>query len=506
MYKTVKGKWVSQGAAAAPGSGGGKVNELVYANLKVKDSWQVRARARPKVGLDVLNDTLVTFTLTGDDQVDTVGVLSGGGGASAFAMKANNTTIMGTILSVDGVTPVTKATVTIVATSDNIQPNKRGTDSTVVKTHKTTGVFTFTGLREGPYTISVADDATWSYMVTLADTAQKVNCKAVSAVCPVIKTVPAAGTGKEKNTDANTATRDVQGYLSTSVVNFAPHYMTTKIQGVVVNDRDDLNALDPGEAVQGVTITLYDDKDNDGKVDSGEELATTTTDAKGAYGFSGLKEDNYLVTAASAASVTVLRAFNSAGTPQATVDVLTTAAKGAGATLNQNGTRQVGNMDPSDVAQNDEFPRWDYALNTAAADGGGVGGGGPNFANGALTLSPAHFLALNQNGTLSGKIIDGAAKVKANVQVQIQRCATAVGYPVNPAVVPIVGTCSTTWLDTKFILQTDSDASGNYSFSGLSEGVWQVTTSGVETTPAGGSWLIRVKGDLDQVVANFIIT
>ena len=89
---------------------------------------------------------------------------------------------------------------------------------------------------------------------------------------------------------------------------------------------------------------------------------------------------------------------------------------------------------------------------------------------------------------------------------QVPRCRTAFGYPGNPLFVPILGTWRTTWLDTKFILQTDSDASGNYSFSGLSEGVWQVTTSGVETTPAGGSWLIRVKGDLDQVVANFIIT
>ena len=103
------------------------------------------------------------------------------------------------------------------------------------------------------------------------------------------------------NTDAFNGTRDLEGYGRASVANFAAHRMDTKVEGVVVNDRDaDFNTLDPGEALAAVTITLIDDANADGLVTAGEvTVGTTTTDATGAYAFSGLQEDNYIVSALS---------------------------------------------------------------------------------------------------------------------------------------------------------------------------------------------------------------
>ncbi|MCH7530966.1 MAG: hypothetical protein IIB36_04285 [Gemmatimonadetes bacterium] len=505
-----KGKATTFGGSLAPGPGAPfKAWERPYFNITVDTAattgggrldmlYRIRATSTdPRV--DILNDTLVDFTLDGGDQVDTIAPLRGSGGVSTFATKANNTSISGTILSVDGVTPIDKKTlVTIQATSDNIQPNKRGTDSILVKT-ATDGTWALTGMREGPYTVSVEDDTgKWEYMVTLQDTTQKANTGA--------KTVPVAGKvgSEDENTDAHTATRDNQGWGGTSVVNFAPHYMATKIEGLVVNDRDsDFNTVDAAEALAGVVITLTDDADADGKIDSGETQVTTTTDADGAYSFTGLKEDNYIISADpnGLAGVTVLRSLDSSGDPLAKTSMLTTAAKGAGATKNQTATRQVGNTDP--LAQLDELPRWDYALNVAADDLGN-NGAGPNSVNAASTITPTHFLHLFANGTLTGSVVDGDGDGQV-VTVFLRQCATAVGFPVGPTP-PFAGTCTTTWADAKFSRQVNTDASGNYTFISLPEGVYDVTTSGAETSPAGGFFLVRLRGDQDQAIVNFIIS
>ena len=152
LYDNTTGTPVSAGAPVSPGSAGAGFagNERPFFNLPVVGkAWQVRARTLD-VNLDVLNDSSVDFTLTGDDQVDTIATLSGGGGVSTFALKANNTSVTGTILSVDGVTAVAGMRVNIVATSDNIQPNTRGgtaaTDSTVVLT-TAGGTYSMTAMR-----------------------------------------------------------------------------------------------------------------------------------------------------------------------------------------------------------------------------------------------------------------------------------------------------------------------------------------------------------------------
>lgn len=503
---TTTGAKATAGAAVAPGSAGApwKAWERPMFNLPtVGKTWEVRARTTD-TNLDVLNDTAITFTIDGSDQVDTVAPLSGSGGVSTFALKANNAGVTGTILSVDGVTPVAKMRVMIQAAAGNIQPNKMGTDSTVVKT-TAGGAYSMTGMREGPYDISVQDSTgVWAYFTTLKTS-----------------TAPVSGTEKQgnpvNNTDAHTAARDVEGYAANSVVNFAAHRMDTKVQGVVAYDRDaDYNTLDPDEALSGVTVELYSDTDGDGVIDAGEPMVgTTTTDGTGAYGFSALKEGKYNVKAISPANATVLRALSATGSVTNTVAVTTAAATGAGATLHQNGTNQVGNMSPP--AQNDELPRWNYLTGTAALDGGNLGAGaGPNFTNAALTIAPAHFVHLFNTGTVSGKIIIGAGTGVAGVRVTITRCQTTATAPSPPA----GGACTAKHgTPSPWVVNVDTDANGNYAATGLLEGVYQVDVApatagytnnlGPDGVAATGDeqMLATLQGNNDiETVANYIIS
>jgi hypothetical protein len=246
--------------------------------------------------------------------------------------------------------------------------------------------------------------------------------------------------------------------------------MDTKIEGVVVNDRDsDFNTIDPDEALSGVAITLIDDADADGVVDTGEAtVATTTTDATGAYAFSALKEDNYIVSAASPSNATVLRGLSATGAVTSTTGLLlTTTATGAGATLNQNATKQVGDVNPP--GQSDEFPRWNYLTGTAAADGGNLGGGvGPNATNGVLTTAPTHFVHLFNTGTVTGTVKAGTTGV-AGVRVTITRCQTSAQAPSPPAPFACTAKHGT---PSPHIQNVDTDSSGEYTFTGLLEGVY----------------------------------
>lgn len=285
----------------------------------------------------------------------------------------------------------------------------------------------------------------------------------------------------------------------------------TSIHGVVVNDRDaDLNTLDPGEALSGVTVSLIQDVDADGVIDAGETTyATTSTDGSGAYSFTGLWPGNYIVRAVGPAGVTVLRGLASDGTvTDQTGTLLTTTTPGAGATLNQSGTVQVGNTEPP--AQGDELPRWGYALGTAAFDGGlEPSGPGPNAMNGALTTAPAHFVFLYSNGSLSGSVKTAGVGVPG-ARVTVTRCQTAPSAPSPPA----AGACSSKHgTPSPHIVNVDTDADGNYAVSGLLEGVYQIEVApqtagyGSVDVPAGGTYLAVLKGDGDSAeVPDFSIS
>ena len=279
----------------------------------------------------------------------------------------------------------------------------------------------------------------------------------------------------------------------------------TTIEGIVANDRDsDLNTLDPGEALSGVTLKLIVDANADGVIDPGEVTwATTSTDSKGAYSFSDLWERNYIVQAVSPSSATVLRALSATGSiVDQTGTLLTTAVVGAGATLNQSGTNQVGTTNPP--GQGDELPRWGYTLGTAAADTGlEPSGPGPNSTNGALTTAPTHFIFLYNTGELSGSVKTGGVGVPG-ARVTVSRCQTAGAEPSPPA----AGACTLKHgTPSPHIMNVDTDASGNYSVANLLEGIYQIDvapqTAGYANVlvPAGpASYLAVIRGNGDNAM------
>ena len=108
-----------------------------------------------------------------------------------------------------------------------------------------------------------------------------------------------------------------------------------------------------------------------------------------------------------------------------------------------------------------------------------------------------------RTGFLDGKQRrDGDDDAVSGALVSLTQCATA---PSSPAT-PVADRCSTTWLAAKFVRQSTTGSDGKYSFGDLPEGVYEITTSGTETTPATSYWLLRVKGNLDQVTADFVVS
>ncbi len=483
-------KKASDGSTVAgPTAAGAGTGLVTFTNVPTGVAYQVVAQSTD-ANLKVLNDTLIALTPDGSDQTYTDATLAGGAGNSSFAIKSTNNTISGNVLADDG-TAAANVIVTLTATADNIQGS-----ATMVDTTSAAGAYSFTNVIEGPYTISVADIAgTWEFFDTLTTTSAPNN------------------SGSANNDDARTATRDLQGYGVTQTANFQPDAMNTKIEGVVVNDRDsDFNTLDPDEALSGVVINLYDDADGDGAIDTGESIvAVDTTDANGAYSFSGLREGKYIVEAVSPANATVLRALSATGAVTNWIGVTTEAGTGNCALANctnQDNTNNVGNTSPP--AQNDEFPRWNYLTGAAAADGGNLGGGaGPNATNGALTTTPTHFVHLFNTGTVTGKVTAGGSAV-AGVRVTITRCQTAATAPSPPA----AGACTAKHgTPSPHIINQDTDSNGNYTFTGLLEGVYQIdvapATAGYTNivTPAGGTYLATLQGNNDvETVPDFVIS
>jgi len=465
---------VSVAGPTSPGVGSSGI--VTFAALPLGD-YEVRARSlNPNV--DLLDDSVATTTLTGLAQADSLDQLAGNAGFSTFAHKFGNVALRGTVKSVDGVTPVPGLRVRIQPTADNIQPDV--TDTTVFTGPG--GVYRLEGIREGPYTITAQDSTTtdgpvWSFFDTLE-----------TGSAPL-------SSGSDDNDSETMATRDVEGSGGQQFSNFQAERMDTKIAGVVVNDRDgDFNTLDPNEALPGVTIELFED-DGDGTFDEDDDtvLETTTTDGTGGYEFDFLREgSSYFVRAVQPANATVLRALSGAGAVTDVTPLLsTTAAAGAGATLNQNGTRQVGTTDP--VAQDDELPRWSYTTTAASADAGNLGaGGGPNFANvgsGALTTTPAHFIHLFNTGVVRGTLVDGAGDPAADVRVTVTLCAAASSAPPSP-VGRGAGFCTVHTPPSPNIVNADTDANGDFEVTGLLEGVYQVTVA-----PATGGFTTNIGPD-----------
>jgi hypothetical protein len=514
LYRiNANGTRTSVGAATAPAAGTGTVT---YLNIPTQLNYEARARSTHG-GYFVLNDTVVAAVLDGADQVVTVAPLKGTAGNSTFAYKSKTNLVSGTIRARDGTpadaTAADRISVRIQAGPGNIQGVK---DTTVVT--NAAGFYTTLGnLVEGPYTITVTPNTKWAFEKTLTTVG--------IAPSPLSATDVAFTSGSANNADAVSGARDLQGYADNKVANFLAVRTDTKIQGVVINDRDsDFNTIDPDEALAGVTIELWQDVDSSSVAAvtptpnaADVQVGTTTTDGFGAYEFTGLKEGYYIVRAISPSNATVLRALTATGATTASVHVTTRAAAGAACvvapcTLNQNLTRNVGNKAPP--AQLDELPRWNYLTGLAAADAGGLGAG-PNFTNGATTTTPTHFVHLFRTGSATGKVlVNGTLLAVPGARVTITRCQTAASAP-SP---PVPGACTAKHgVPSPHIMNYDTDATGTFMFTGLLEGVYQVdvapATAGYTTINApisAGpiySYLLTIQGNNDvETTPNFLIS
>ncbi|MEZ4423089.1 MAG: carboxypeptidase regulatory-like domain-containing protein [Gemmatimonadota bacterium] len=423
------------------------VNTVTFNSFFTDTTYAVTAH--PVVGFSskvVLNDTIQTVVDWGGQSFEAEQCqLEGSAGCSTFAYKYDNTSLTGLVRAADG-TDADGIHVRVTVDSMTIQPNVTDTTLTV-----SGGSYSLGGLIEGTYHVEVFDsvtaggDSIWSFF----------------------------GSQSPK-------TAELEGNADNDILNFVATRMDTKILGVVINDRDaDNNTIDPNEALAGVTIQLYK-----GAVAADSLIATDTTDAEGEYVFEGLREGTYVLKADASGSLTaatVLRTISAAGVVADTA-IVTTGATTTG--LGANLTRQVGDTVFGSPGLT-TLPRWDYGQTQG------------NF------VTPSHFTFLFDNTTARGTIVDGAAAPVAGMTVTLRRCKDSAGAT-SP---PTAGTCTTYLPGAPQNVATD--ANGQFEFTGLQEGVYEITpnpvTAGFATvTPASLLYLLVDSGDIEVPAANLV--
>ncbi len=167
------------------------------------------------------------------------------------------------------------------------------------------GVYTFPGLPNGAYTVVVTDIG--NVLAGLRET-QDPDQAGVCTTCN------------------DQGTRTISGGATDNTVDFGYAPIGGAIGNQVWHDKDGDGLYEPkgndgiaGTAddesgMQGVTIDLYLDTNNNGLFDAGIDnlVRTTTTDINGQYAFTGLPAGKYLVdvAASNAAAGGVLEGFN----------------------------------------------------------------------------------------------------------------------------------------------------------------------------------------------------
>jgi len=121
----------------------------------------------------------------------------------------------------------------------------------------------------------------------------------------VTSTLPNGGVGLtntvDPESDANSQSTVTLTDLSPIDLNRDFAYRDTtpnSVGGTLWEDLDADGTQDGSETTifPGVTVALYEDTNNDGKLDGGDKLVgTTTTDSSGHYSFTGLPDGNYIV-------------------------------------------------------------------------------------------------------------------------------------------------------------------------------------------------------------------
>ena len=374
-----------------------------------------------------------------------------------FAFKYDNGTVTGDVQS-NLAAVINGIRVRIQAHPMTLQPNF--SDTTVTMTG---GVFqTNPNLGEGYYIVTALDSVT-----AAGDTIWKIN-------------------------NPRSDTVDLQGNGSVAMANFTATRMDTQSRGLVVNDRDgDQNTIDPNEGLAGVILRIY--RDGSGAFGRDTLVATDTTDANGAYGFSRLREGRYMVKlVAQPTDATVLRGFSGAsGTTAVDSVIATTTSATAAACADADLFHRVGENEASCFGAANPLPAWDYAANTPLG----------------TTLAPTHFTFLHRTGTATGTVLRATNSAPiVGMSVVLRRCLTS-GAPANPT----AGTCAT-YVPGFVGLTTTTDSTGRYTFTGLQEGVYEVTPQvgtgspgTTAVTPANSQTLtINQPGDVET--ANFTAT
>jgi hypothetical protein len=277
--------------------------------------------------------------------------------------------------------------------------------------------------------------------------------------------------------------------------------MDTKIQGVIVNDRDgDATVIDVGsvEGLVGDTVRLYKDNAGTPAVNNDSLVAKAVTDSRGAFVFSGLREGRYIVKPDNSPAAQVLRGLTVTDAPIDTAIVVTAAdTTGAGATLNGDRTisgagRTVGVTDGFTGAM--PLPQWNFGASTL------------NITSAALPANPhrqPHFTFLLANGKATGTVVKAPAVVQPGMAVTAVKCrlinggtgVRGVDWFSPPAAIG-ASTCTA----TGSTLNATTDTAGKFTFSNLAEGVWRI-----EVTGTGVIFLYEVLGNLDEETATITI-
>ena len=218
-----------------------------------------------------------------------------------------------------------------------------------------------------------------------------------------------------------------------------------------------------GLAMSGVTMTL-----------SGASTGTTTTDAAGAYAFTGLANGSYTVTPTKVGSTFVPASTNVtvAGANVTPVNFVASVA----ATYNISGTVTSGGLAMSGVTMTLSGASTGTVTTDAAGAYAFTG-----LANGAYTITPSKagstFVPASTNVTVAGANVtpvNFAASVAATYN--ISGTVTSGGTALAGVTMSLSGAAVAT---------TTTDAVGNYVFTGLANGAYLVTPSmaGYSFTP-----------------------
>ncbi len=465
--------WVNVGAPVAPAVGTGAftfLNAPVGPQLRVVASAGINTRA-------VLNDTIIMITdgTDGSDQsVDQCDLRDSGSSyatCSTFALKLQTGTINGTILYRDG-SPVSGGSVTIAAADSTIQGRASSVGDTTVVTNGA-GVFTTNNnVREGWYNVTPVGAAPTRVYYSSTNGATKVaEIENANVIVGVATATPARTTDASNN-----------ALPASPAASFHAYRENTSISGVVVNDRDqDGNTIDTDESLPGAFVTLYRDDVGTFSQNNDSIAGTAITDANGSYAFTNLRQGTYRVVVDPAGTEDVV--------PAGGLTLTTAAPAGAG-------SRTIGSTTPSPL------PFWNYNTSTVT---------NPRIEPTGAPVG-SQFTFLFTDGTISGNVTNAVGGGNVNgMTVTLVQCATEA----TPVVTPTAGTCDTNVGGSFQNFVTAAD--GNFSFTGLQEGIYQATivpgSAGdgdgpftAVTSPNGATVLLFVDGRGDLEVENYVVT